>query len=176
MLNVDQLIDEIIKIEGGYVNHPNDKGGPTNYGITLATLSSWRDHRVTSADVQRLTKDEAKRIYQTQYFERPGLAKLTELIQPVAFDMAVNMGPRQAIKIIQKVCCLLEKPVAVDGRMSAMTALAAKSACEAFPTTILSEIAIQRKCFYREIVDNNPSQKVFLAGWMNRADLFSEVA
>jgi lysozyme family protein len=174
-MNVDQLIDEIIKIEGGYVIHPIDKGGPTNMGITLATLSAWRGHRQLSADVQRLTKAEAKDIYESEYYVRPGISKLPELIQPVAFDMAVNMGPKQAIKIIQKACTLLGRQVKMDGKMGPMTVLAAQSVCDT-PKAVLRAITDTRKEFYQKLVDDDPKQGVFLAGWMNRADKFSEVA
>ena len=49
--DVDDLISDIIRREGGYVNHPDDRGGPTNYGITQATLSEWRRQPVTEFQV-----------------------------------------------------------------------------------------------------------------------------
>jgi lysozyme family protein len=176
-MNVNTLIDELIKLEGGYVDHPDDHGGPTNMGITLATLAKWRQCKVAPAEVQRLSKVEAKDIYLHEYYERPGLSTLPEDIQPVAFDMSVNLGPRQAIKIIQEACCVLGNQVAIDGRIGPMTILAVQKSCaDRGATEVLSQIAKVRKDFYCKLVKDNPSQHVFLAGWLNRADKFKEVA
>ena len=37
MQNVDEITAEIVKREGGYVNDPDDPGGPTKYGVTIHT-------------------------------------------------------------------------------------------------------------------------------------------
>ena len=66
---IDTILDEIIRREGGYVNHPADRGGPTNFGITAQTLGSWRKlgRPATAAEVQALTETEARAIYRQQY-------------------------------------------------------------------------------------------------------------
>ena len=40
--DTDRIIDGLIVAEGGYVDHPADRGGPTKYGITRKTLAAWR--------------------------------------------------------------------------------------------------------------------------------------
>ena len=62
---IDTILDEIIRREGGYVNHPADRGGPTNFGITAQTLGSWRKlgRPATTAEVRALTEAEARAVY-----------------------------------------------------------------------------------------------------------------
>ena len=54
MANVADLIDDILRREGGYVNHPADKGGPTNFGITQDTLSRYIGRQALISDVKNL--------------------------------------------------------------------------------------------------------------------------
>ena len=65
----DDNLARILSHEGGYVDHPLDKGAPTHHGITLATLAEWRGHSVTADDVRRLTVEEAKEIYRQRYIK-----------------------------------------------------------------------------------------------------------
>ncbi|MEY3760179.1 MAG: hypothetical protein RIR39_1670 [Pseudomonadota bacterium] len=171
-MSVKDLINEIIKIEGGYVNHPNDKGGPTKHGITIKTLYNWRDDAVTALDVELLTKDEAFKIYQSEYYLKPKINTLPSLVQPVVFDMAVNMGPVASIKLMQGVVHKMGTPVKIDGHIGPMTVQSAKTACGVYGDDVLRQIAHARIEYYRKIVENDSSQMVFLAGWINRAEKF----
>lgn len=79
MKTVEQIAAEIVAREGGYVNDPDDPGGATKFGVTLATLQRLgldltRDGRVDATDVKALTQADAVRIYVEHYFRRPGLA------------------------------------------------------------------------------------------------------
>lgn len=85
-----QLIGDLLVREGGYVNNAADKGGSTKYGITLKTLSMYRGRTVVASDVRLLGSKEAEDIYEANYFIEPGIDGLPDLLQPVAFDMAVN--------------------------------------------------------------------------------------
>ena len=78
---VDDLIPNVIVREGGYVNHPNDRGGPTNWGITQNTLTRWSGSNATIDDVKNLSKDVAAKIYKAFYFD--GLEDMGHLWQGV---------------------------------------------------------------------------------------------
>jgi len=171
-MSIEQLIKDLIELEGGYVNHPNDKGGPTKYGITLKTLTAYRGHDLEANDVKLLSKSEAADIYTQNYYLAPGIDQLPDLIQPVTFDMAVNMGPVAAIKLVQQAIHKLGSPITVDGHLGPRSYQSAVIACNVYKTDILRNICLARKEFYRDLVDQDPKQSVFLTGWINRANHF----
>ena len=103
-MDVETMIDEILVKEGGYVNHPADRGGPTNFGITQKTLSRYLEVAVTAEMVKALDVETARDIYELNYYRIPRIDKLPPPIQPFLFDSAVNHGPRRAIKFLQEVC------------------------------------------------------------------------
>jgi lysozyme family protein len=93
--DVGSLIEALIEREGGYVNHPADKGGPTCFGITEAVA---RAHGYAGA-MSRLPREEAAAIYRRLYWLRPRfdqVAKRSERIAAELFDTGVNMGPAVA--------------------------------------------------------------------------------
>lgn len=172
-LTIDQMIVHVLRREGGYVNHPNDRGGPTNYGITRRALSTWRGHQVAADDVRNLSQQEAIAIYKTRYFTRPKLHKLPADLQPQLFDMAVNHGPGRAVKLLQRVINQAGfGPLEEDGRMGPATAGAARRALDGMHNYLHNALVDERLGFYRRIVARNPSQGVFLKGWTRRAKEF----
>ena len=81
MQTVEQIAAQIVAREGGYVNDPDDPGGATNHGVTLATMRRLgldlnRDGRIDAADVRGLSAARAAAIYVEHYFRRPGLDRL----------------------------------------------------------------------------------------------------
>lgn len=88
---LDKLIDDIIVREGGYVNNPKDKGGPTRYGITeaVARKNGWK------GDMRELPRDFAVDVLRNIYIVHPGFDKVAELSPIIAFELVdtyVNMG------------------------------------------------------------------------------------
>jgi lysozyme family protein len=136
MSRVNTLIDEVILREGGYVDHPDDTGGPTNHGITHATLSKWRKRPVTADEVKSLTKDEARQIYLARYWYEPGFHQIAPISLPVAEEMTdtgVNMGPATAVKFLQRILTAfnnhgqLYPDLKVDGQLGPSTMGALRS-------------------------------------------------
>jgi lysozyme family protein len=160
-----EMIDEVIHREGGFVDHPDDRGGPTNFGITLATLAAWRGAAVTRADVEALTKDEARKIYERDYVEKPGFAKIAdERLRGQLVDAGVLSGPKAAIKMLQRAL-----KVDDDGVLGAITlATIANVPADA----LRRRMAVERIRFLGRLVTDKPNQAVFCAGWMNRATEF----
>lgn len=179
MKSIDQMIQDVLKREGGYVDHPSDRGGPTNYGITQNTLSKYYGYAATTDEVKMLSIDVAEEIYRRNYYFGPGINTLVEEIQPFIFDCAVNHGPRTAIKFVQRVCnqAGYEPELSEDGAVGPNTRKGAVWALNQMGEVFLKALIEERKNFYLLIVQMRPSQKVFLQGWMNRVKEFeTEVA
>lgn len=99
----EEVMEHIFNVEGGYVNHPSDKGGATNFGITRATLRRHRGKRVTNQDVKNMTLQEASEIYEKNYFKKANLHKIKSLaLQTIFMDQVVNRGVKAGSKLIQK--------------------------------------------------------------------------
>ncbi len=183
MLNVAQVAAEIVAREGGYVNDPDDPGGPTKYGVTLATLRRLNrdltgDRRVTEADIRALTETEAARIFVDQFFKAPGLDRLPEAIQPSVFDMYVNSGAN-AVRILQRLLCDMRMAVDVDGVIGPQTALAAGRAQAAAAGFFADAYSIARRNYYYALGDARPASRKYCrrrdggkGGWILRAEAF----
>jgi lysozyme family protein len=160
-MHVDALIDEIIQREGGFVDHPSDRGGPTKYGITKGTLYRWREQPVTTADVRNLDESEARDIYRAQYIEQPGFASLPEPLRTHVVDFGVNAGPAQSVRTLQRAL----GNVTVDGVLGPET----RRAIEAADRVVLVRHFWQERIrYYGHLVAVRPNQAVFLDGWLNR--------
>ena len=88
--SVEQMIDDVIRREGGYVHHPRDRGGPTNFGITQTTLARHLGRPASADDVRRLSRKIATDIYRRDYYEASGIERLPARIQAFVFDAAVR--------------------------------------------------------------------------------------
>ena len=175
---IDDMIEDVLLREGGFVDHPADRGGATNFGITQKTLSVYIGRAATVAEVKSLSREVAAEIYRRNYYKAPGIDTLPELIQPFIFDSAVNHGPRRAIKFLQSVCNAAgyQPSLSVDGAVGPNTRRGAEWAMAEMDTVLIEALVEERRNFYLMIVEANPTQKVFLAGWMNRINEFPEYA
>lgn len=165
---VNDYIERVLDREGGYVDHPHDRGGPTNYGITMNTLSSWRGQAVSTQDVKLLSKSEAAKIYRTRYWNAPGFGSLglPDLLAEAVFDTAVNSGPARAVRMLQR--CI---GVTDDGIIGPVTTQAIHSA---HPARLTARYLAHRGLFYGEIIGRDSSQQAFRNGWANRLAEFIE--
>lgn len=109
--NFDQAFIDLLGHEGGYTNHPDDPGGETNWGITVAVA---REHGYLGS-MKDLDQEVAKQIYAKKYW----LAAFDQLPYPVAFqvfDAAVNSGVGQAVRWLQR-----SVGAADDGKLGPIT-------------------------------------------------------
>jgi lysozyme family protein len=90
----------VLQFEGGYGRHRLDRGGPTNFGITQATLSHYRRKTVTARDVKSLTLAEAEAIYRQFYWHELDCDALPFGVDAAVFDAAVNHGAARASKML----------------------------------------------------------------------------
>ena len=150
--------------EGGYADHPRDPGGATKYGITRATLSSWRGRTVTKTDVRRLTRDEAGAIYKARYWDGVRADDLPAGVDYCVFDAAVNSGPGRATKWLQAAV-----RVAQDGAVGPVTLAAAG---RRDPKGLIDDICDVRLAFLRGL----STWAVFGRGWERRVGEVRRVA
>lgn len=154
--------------EGGYVNHPADPGGATNFGIIQRNLDQWNGAHPElnfPGDVKDLSQSQAESIYRADYWRWDAITDAAVAIK--LFDIGVNCGTGTSIKLLQKaVNALATTPISVDGQLGPATL---KAANDLAPGDLMRAICQAQKDYYQAIVDRNPSQSVFLNGWLNRA-------
>jgi lysozyme family protein len=165
---INVLIDQLIEREGGYVDHPADRGGPTNFGVTIRTLSDYRHSLTlcTAKDVEKLTLAEARRIYKKMYWEEPRFndLRLSPVLTEMVFDAGVHHGPTQAAKMLQDAI-----GVEADGIIGAKTlAMAARLDAPHLAAWFMAE----RNLFLGRLLTRDPSQAVFAHGWDKRISEF----
>lgn len=118
----DRALARVLRHEGGFVDHPQDPGGATNMGITLATLADWRGRAVSSDEVRALTRQEAGAIYRARYWDAVHADAIPAGLDYCTFDAAVHSGPARAAQWLQKAV-----GAQIDGRVGPQTlALAAR--------------------------------------------------
>lgn len=183
MQTVQEIAKAIVAREGGYVNDPDDPGGATNFGVTLATLRRLgrdvtSDGRIDARDVQALGRDEAVAIFISHYYQRPRIDALPEPIRASVFDMYVNAGAN-AVKILQRLLNDMRLDVAVDGVIGPLTVRAAERAIAAAPNHFVDAYGIARRNYYYALGDARPASRKFACrrdggkgGWILRAEEF----
>jgi len=183
MQSIEQIAEEIVAREGGFVNDPDDSGGATNFGVTIHTMRRLgldldRDGDVDVGDVRALSRGQAVTIFIDHYYRRPGIAGLPEVLRASVFDMYVNAGAN-AVKILQRLLREMGEAVDVDGVIGPQTQAAAARAAQAAPGHIGDAYGIARRNYYFALADARPASRKFArtrsggkGGWIRRAEEF----
>jgi lysozyme family protein len=175
MMNVEQMIDALVGREGGYSNHPADRGGPTRWGITEQVARAYG----YSGDMRDLPRATAVDIYRRRYWTGPGFDDVAAFAPRVAeemFDTGVNMGVGVPPLLLQRALNLLNRgggdypDIAVDGRIGPMTLHALRSfigkrglAGEKVLLKALDGFQVGR---YADITEARPANEAFFYGWL----------
>lgn len=159
------IIDSLIQREGGFVDHPNDRGGPTKYGITAKTLADYLGRDVTKKDVRQMSKRTARTIYRESYVDEPGFDMIDDpVLQELVVDAGVHHGTHKATELLQEAA-----GTTVDGIFGPITEETVNSQdVDALSIRFLAA----RIRFMGQIVNNDHDQSVFIEGWLNRATSF----
>lgn len=140
-LDFDKTFSFILAREGGYVNHPNDSAGATNKGVTQAVYDQYRKSlNMPEQSVLHIEPSEVKNIFTDSYWKPMVNLGVSGAYLFCLTDLCYNSGVSRA-RNFHKIA---------NGDVKKLIQL--------------------RREFYNKIVKNNPSQKVFLKGWMNRID------
>lgn len=164
-MSFESAFSKVLLAEGFYVDHPQDRGGPTNMGITISTLSDYIGHEATVEEVKNLDVDTARKIYKTNYWDRLKLSHIIDSkFADIIFDQAVNRGTRRVAEQIQKLVGVRQDGLIGPVTLKAINNMDSKK--------LLIEFLKSTQDAYVSIVTNNPSQLVFLSGWIKRTHRF----
>lgn len=175
-MKINEIIDNVINVEGGYVNDPDDSGGETKYGITKATA---RANGYVGA-MKDLPMTLAHYIYYKQYVVRPGFDNVLDVSPDVAAEMVdtgVNMGPKVAGQFLQRsLNALSGAGLAVDGVIGPRSIQALKDFKDLRKqpgTEVLLKMLNSLQCSrYIELVESNEKNRKFIYGWVSeRVDI-----
>lgn len=153
MADFNQAVQKTLVHEGGYVNNPHDKGGPTKYGITQADMPG--------VDIKSITPEQATLYYSANYW-KDLYSQIND--QPLAeklFDMGVLFGAKTAVKLLQ-ISMRHEIGLVSDGSFgpNTLAAVNADGNLADYRSTLLNH------CI--SVVNNNPDDSVFVHGWISR--------
>lgn len=174
-MNFERVIDDILAKEQGYVDHPDDRGGPTNYGITVAVARSSGYH----GDMRELPLSLAREIYRKRYIVRPAFDKVwlaSSTIGDELIDTGVNMGPSRAATFLQVALNAFNQQgsryadLFVDGSIGEVTLAALRAYLRhrghEGEKVMVCALNVLQGARYFEIVESNPSQESFMYGWL----------
>ena len=174
-MTIDQLIDAVLDREGGYANHPADRGGETNYGITAA-IARANGYDGAMRDLPLAT---ARAIYRWTYWLGPrfdAVAAQAPLVAAELFDTGVNMGPPVAAAFLQRALNALNRGASdypdmpVDSRigdttLAGLAAFLARRGAGGERVLLKAIEALQGER-YVALAERRPANEAFLYGWL----------
>lgn len=174
MISKRDIINEVLANEGGYVNHPHDSGGATNYGITedVARFYGYQ------GDMRDMPRPFAFDIYVSMFWlgvRADKLLELSELVASEVVDTAVNCGPHKAGEILQRSLNVLNNQgklygdLVVDGVIGSRTINALQIyLSHREENTLVKMFNVLQGAFYVELVERREKDESFIYGWFNK--------
>jgi len=168
MAEIKKLSPIVAKWEAGFVNDPTDKGGATNMGITIGT---WRqigydktgDGIIDIKDIRALDEHDFSAVLKIYWNRWQANRLINQSVANILVDWVFTSGA-WGIKIPQRILGLKEDGVVGPATLKAINSVNQKE--------LFEKIFEARKKFFIDIVKNNPSQKRFIKGWLNRLNDF----
>lgn len=148
----EDALDQVLRYEGGYVDHPDDPGGETNYGITVRTARAYG----YNGPMREIPMATVREIYRHGYWEAARCNEIPDRLRLLHFDSAVNSGPARAARWLQAAL-----DVAQDGVIGPVTL---RAAAEADPAIVAMRYAATRL----EFLAGLPTFRTFGVGWTRR--------
>lgn len=173
--SITQLVDEVIAREGGYVDHPADRGGPTNWGVTqaVARANGWK------GSMRDFPRAQAAQIYRKLYWEQPKFDVVAAQMPTLAeelFDTGINAGTGTAVGFLQRSLNALNRngadfpDLAIDRQIGPATVRAVtafkKARGKAAEGVLLKAVEALQGAHYLRLAESRPSQEAFVFGWL----------
>lgn len=178
MAQFESALNFIIPNEGGFSDDAADPGGVTNHGISLRFLKGLDESVLKKAKIfgpadaetiRALTPEQAGNLYRLCFWEAAPFPKIiNQKLANYIFDMAINHGLAQAVKLTQRAICACQKTrdyVIDDGVLGPKTLAGINQASFMLMPALIAE----RESFVRFLVQRNPELRRFLDGWLNRS-------
>lgn len=177
MADFETAVKFVLASEGGLEENPNDNGGITNFGISLRFLREVKDENlrkygifgvVNENTIRQLVIEQAKIIYRGEFWEENGFEEIcVQNLCNYLFDMAVNHGVSQAVKLLQRSVCasaFVRGFLHDDGIMGTKTL----DVANLLGDKLLPILVALRVDYCRYLVEINPKNQANLDGWLNR--------
>lgn len=160
----EQMLDYIYLVEGGYFNHPNDPGGPTNYGITWQDA---RDELGYTGDMKNFTRGQATTIYLNKYYLRNKLFNIKDTrVMICIFDLCVHSGTGGKLVAQRTVNALAGEKILSEDSILGPLSFEAINKCE--PKAFVEKYCELQREFYDRLIARRPQFYDFKDGWNNR--------
>ena len=163
-MTTGDIIDGILKKEGRYVDHPKDKGGPTNYGITASTwgMEKRLGRVATREEVKAITEDEARDFYKRRHIDQSPFRMVTfEPLRVQLIDFGINSGTARATRWLQRAI-----GVPVTGLIDELTL----AYLNAYPGRLINNALVAARLrMVDDWTDGDQGQKIFEEGVESRA-------
>ena len=163
---LDRALKHTLNVEGGFVDHLEDPGGATRYGITRETLSDWLGLQASTHDVATLQWSTASDIYKARYWTMIRADELPDALAVLTFDAAVNSGVHIAVRTLQRALNHRGAGLIEDGLIGPATLRAAKEATHSKHAlmAVMDEFVVKRGMFYAAL----DTFDIFGLGWIRR--------
>ena len=157
--NYDACFKAVLRFEGGFVNDPQDPGGPTNFGITQRVYAAFKGRDVSVDEVRQMPLADAAAIFRPQYWNSVRGDDLPSGLDEVLFDYSTNSGPAKAIKSLQNAL-----GVDSDGQIGMVTMDAVQRTADI--AALINDICDRRLSFMQGL----PTFPRFGRGWTSRVE------
>lgn len=174
-MTADALLEALLAREGGYSNHPADRGGATNYGITEQVARAFG----YEGDMRNLPRSLALDIYRKQYWAGPKFYEVSLRYPALAeklFDCGVNMGPKVASRFLQVALNAMNQgasqyaDIPLDGQIGELTLHCLDSYRQrrgaAGEAVLLKAVEALQGARYLSLTETRPANEAFIYGWL----------
>lgn len=156
--NFETCLKEVLKHEGGYVDHPQDPGGATNLGVTKRVWAEWVKCAVTKGEMKSLTSEMVAPLYRKKYWDVCKCDDLPSGLDYLVFDIAVNSGTGRAAKFLQSAVGATPDGVIGHGTLTCVNRTTLSN------LELINIICDRRDLFYKSL----PTFSTFGKGWLRR--------